>query len=84
MTQFFLFLDTTKEFVYESCESDEDDENNKDSNNDSIKRMKKEESNGDDKLKLKTENNKVPARGVTKDKPLKTKQVSIMNFFKKS
>ncbi|XP_065217057.1 DNA polymerase delta subunit 3-like [Planococcus citri] len=71
------YMRTTKEVVYESCSSDENDEGGTNNENiDTNKRLKTEEKPAE--VKTKTSNEE-----VAKTQSQKTKQASIMNFFKK-
>lgn len=71
--------DTSKEVVYESCSSDEDD-NGVSTNNENVdnnKRLKTDEKDNDVDEKMSTDAN------LNKMRMQKTKQSSIMSFFGK-
>ena len=71
------FTGTTKETVYESCSSDEnEDQGTNNENVDNNKRFKSEENTAEIKSKASNEE-------VVKTQSQKTKQASIMSFFKK-
>lgn len=72
------FTDTNKQVVYESCSSDEnDDQVSNNENLDTNKRIKTDDVEKDSKPKTPS------SEEVVKNQSQKTKQSSIMSFFKK-